>query len=132
MIFQIIQIDANSGLYLVSTQSNLGYSEKQICELTSEYIDKIIKCEIEQSKHLSSDQDEVLDKCMRAKAIINSCIKISADELYELIGNILIAINGGVEHEITNDNINQLLNCINVPDANNQKKLAKIIKNILK
>ncbi|MBO5910102.1 MAG: hypothetical protein J6Q15_01190, partial [Clostridia bacterium] len=97
LIFNIEPINAYGGIYLITNGPSLGYSEKQICELTSSYIDKVVKCEIEMSKTLAKDKIEVTDKASRAKAIINSCIKISPDELYGLIGDVLIAINSGLQ-----------------------------------
>lgn len=129
LLFKIELVDESCNLYLIKSGANLGYTEKQICELTKSYIDKIIKCEIEASKTLAKDADEVLDKCERAIAIINHCVKIDTTELLDLIGKILVAVNSGVKqlHEV--DSIKKLINCIN--NNLDKKLLAKIIKNNL-
>lgn len=80
-----------NSVYLITSGASLGYSEKEICKLTSEYIDTILKYESEGCKQLfNQSQDDVIDKSLRAKAILSSCIKISPEELYVLVGNILI------------------------------------------
>ncbi len=129
LMFKIETVDETCNLYLIKSGANLGYTEKQICELTKSYLDNIIKCEIEASKTLTKDADGVLDKCERAIAIINHCIKIGVTELLDLIGEILVAINGGVKHLQDADSIKKLINCIN--NNLDEKSLAKIIKNNL-
>ncbi|MBQ7880697.1 MAG: hypothetical protein IJ358_02515, partial [Clostridia bacterium] len=47
LIFNIKPIDLQSGIYLITTGATLGYGEKQICELTSAYINNVVKREIE-------------------------------------------------------------------------------------
>ena len=44
-------------------------------------------------------------------------------------GDILIAINSGLEDTVTIENINNLINAIKNKKLNNQENLAKIIKN---
>lgn len=128
--FNIKPMDLESGLYVIETGANLGYTEKQICELTTTYINKILKAEIDMCNKLNEDADEVLDKLLRAKAIINSCVKISAIELNRLLADIVVAINSGVEKDIKFDTIVELFNC----SKNNVDKvsLAKTIKNRIK
>lgn len=118
----------NDGVYLISTGANLGYSEKQICDLTKMYIDKIIQCEIDACKNMAQDVDAVADLNLRAQAIINNAIKLTPYELSDLIGNILIAINSGIEKNINENQIKNLFNYIKIKD---EKILAKSIKNIL-
>lgn len=129
LMFKIETIDETCNLYLIKSGANLGYTEKQICELTKSYIDNIIRCEIEASKTLSKDADEVLDKCERAIAIINHCIKIDTTELLDLISKILIAVNGGVKQLEDADGVKKIINSIN--NNLDEKTLAKIIKNNL-
>ena len=130
--FDIECVDSKSGIYLISSGASLGYGEKQICELSKAYIDNVVKCEIEMSKNLGKDKDEVLDKLNRAKAIINACVKITPQELYCLLGDILIAINAEVEKEMTIAQIVELYNCTKNAKSNDEKYLAKIIKEINK
>lgn len=129
--FDLTCLDRQSGLCVISTIATLGYTERQICELTKDYIDKIEKLEIETSKKLTKDIDEVTDKLQRAKAILTSCIKIGSAEAYVLLGNILIAINAGVEKEINYNKINEALNCIKLYE-NDFKNLAVNLQKILK
>lgn len=131
LIFSIDCINLQSGLCLIKTTTTLGYNEKQICELAHSYIDKIIKLEIEASKTLAKDIDEVKDKSERAKAILKHCIKISSEEAYLLLGEILISINAGIEQQINIEKINKLFNCIKL-NKNNYKNLATEIQKILK
>lgn len=129
--FEIECLDAKSGLYLISNNENLGYTEKQICELTYSYLDKIIKLEIQTSKALASDDiDEILDSSLRAKAILKNCLKISPNEVNLLISNILIAINAEVENELGYEKVNKLLNELKL--FKNQKELAENIQKIIK
>jgi len=128
--FSIKALDMQSGLYRISTGANLGYSEKQICDLTCNYIENILKVEVEFCKTLASDKPEVMDKNLRAKAIINNCIKMSIDELYCLIGDMLIAINSGVEIDVDDKQIKKLINCINSV-VTTEIDLAKNIKGII-
>ena len=130
LIFNIDCIDHKSGLCVIPTTTTLGYNEKQICELVYSYINKIIKLEIDASKSLAQDIDDVKDKCERAKAILNNCIKTTIDEVYMLLGNILIAINSDVENEIKSEQINNIINCIKL--NKNSKILASEIQKILK
>ena len=131
LMFNIKCLDFESGLCLISTGANLGYSEKQVCELTQSYIDKVIKLEEAMSKNIAKDNtDEVLDCCARAKAILNYCIKIEPSEVYALIANILIAINAGLEKDIEFDKINKILDSVKY--FNNPKELAINIQKILK
>ncbi len=132
LTFSIDCIDAKSGLCLINSGASLGYSEKQICELSKAYIDNVIKCEIEMSKNLAKDKDEVLDKLNRAKAIIASCVKISIQELRCLLGDILIAINAELEKEFDCTQIVELYNCTKDINATDEKYLAKTIKKINK
>lgn len=129
LMFKIESVDESCNLYMIKSGANLGYTEKQICELTKSYIDNIIRCEIEASKTLSKDADEVLDKCERAIAIINHCIKIDTTELLDLISKILIAVNGGVKQLEDADGVKKIINSIN--NNLDEKTLAKIIKNNL-
>lgn len=129
--FNIRAIDLQSGLYLISTGANLGYSEKQICELTNNYIQNILKAEVEFSKTLATDELEIIDKNLRAKAIINSCAKISINELYGLVGDILIAINSGLEKGVDSKHITKILECIKDIKSTSVNDLAKLIKGIL-
>lgn len=131
LIFDIICLDRQSGLSIVKTRATLGYSEKQICELTKTYIDKIVKLEIETSKKLTEGSDDIEDKSCRAKAILKNCIKVSGSEAYILLGNILVGLNAGFENELTGEQINKALNCIKLYE-NNFKQLAKEIQKILK
>ena len=131
LLFNIECISEN-GVYLISTGTNLGYTEKNICELTHSYINKILKCEIEASKTLAKeDMDEVLDKNARAKAILNNCVKITPEEACLLIGDILIAINADIEKDITIKQIHKLLNLVKI-NKNNYKNLSQEIKKVLK
>lgn len=130
--FTLQPIDTNSGIYLITSGASLGYSEKQICTLTKNYIDNVLKCENEMCKTLCCDKVEIEDKFLRAKAIINSCIKISLEELYVLIGDILIAINAGLVKDVPDTNLQKLFKATQDEKANNTQHLAKIIKNILK
>ena len=130
--FNIECIDAQSGIYLISSGASLGYGEKQICELSKAYIDNVIKCEIEMSKNLAKDQDEILDKLNRAKAIINACVKMTPQELNCLIGDILIAINAGLEKDMSGEQVVALYNCVNNTNSTDEKCLAKIIKETFK
>ncbi|MFQ6723850.1 MAG: hypothetical protein ACLRFE_00765 [Clostridia bacterium] len=131
LLFEIKCLDEDSGLYLISTKGNLGYSEKQICELTYSYIDKVIKYEIQTCQKLADeDIDEIMDCCSRAKAVLKNCIKIESREVYMLVANIMIAINAGVETEINFDKLNQIINMAKLFD--NQKELAKNIQKIIK
>lgn len=128
LIFNIKCLDVASGVYLISTGANLGYTEKQICELTHAYIDKICKLEIEACKQLNDlDTDEVLDSSKRAIAILNNCIKISQDEVYKFVSDILIAVNAKVENDIDSKKLEKILNLNN----KNKKEFAKNIQNIL-
>lgn len=112
LIFDIKCIDDKSGLCVVKTSSNLGYTEKQICELTHQYIEKINGIEIEMAKTLlKEDEDEIVDANLRARAILNNCIKIDKNEVVELVSNILIGINCGIEKEI---NINKVIDILNI------------------
>ncbi len=129
--FKIRQINNQNSIYLIVSNASLGYTEKQICELTSQYVNNVIKCEIEMCKNLANDTLEIVDKSVRAKAIINSCLKITDIELFKLIGDILIAINSGLEDDKLNKQINNLFNVIKNKNLNNSENLAKIIKNIL-
>ena len=129
LMFKIESVDESCNLYMIKSGANLGYTEKQICELVKSYIDNIIKCEIEASKTLAKDVDEVLDKCERAIAIINHCIKIDTTELLDLISKILIAVNGGVKQLEDADGVKKIINSIN--NNLDEKTLAKIIKNNL-
>lgn len=129
--FEIYQINNQNAVYLIRSNATLGYSEKQICELTSQYVNNIIKCEVEMCKKLAIDKLEIMDKSARAKAIINNCLKITNMELFKLIGDVLIAINSGVEDNKLNNQINNLFNIIKNKNLNNQENLAKIIKNTL-
>jgi protein arginine kinase len=131
MVFDLTCLDRQSGLCLITTRVTLGYTEKQICELTKMYIDKIIQLEIETSKRLAEDSDDVDDKSRRAKAILKNCIKISGSEAYVLLGYILISINAGIEKECTAEQINNSLNYIKLYE-NNFNILAKEIQKILK
>ena len=132
LTFKIECLNEKTGLCLVYTSANLGYTEKQICELTHLYIDNIIKCEIEASKTLAQeDSDHVLDMNARAKAILKNCINTSEEEVYFLSGNILTAINSGLEKDVAKDQINKILNLINL-NKNNCKKLIQQIQKILK
>lgn len=131
LIFEIDCINFQSGLCIIKTTTTLGYNEKQICELAYSYVDKIIKLEIEASKTLAKDIDEIKDKSERAKAILNHCVKISSDEAYLLLGEILISINAGIEQDINIEKINKLFNCIKL-NKNNHKELAIKIQQILK
>ncbi|MBQ7798011.1 MAG: hypothetical protein IJ371_02705 [Clostridia bacterium] len=131
LIFGINCLDTQSGLCVISTKATLGYTEKQICEITQNYIDKIVKLEIETCKNLSNESDDMEDKVCRAKAILNYCIKLNEIEAYGLLGNILIGINSGIEKDITSDKINKSLNCIKLY-KNNFNQLAKEIQKILK
>lgn len=130
--FNLNIVNTNCGLVRVSTQGTLGYTEKQICELTNAYIDKLIKLEIEtSSKLLSEDEDEILDALYRAKAILKNCVKISVDEVYKLAGDVLIGINAGCEKEIGEQQIMEILNNINYNENNKQsaKNVQKILNN---
>lgn len=127
--FKIYSLNDQNLVYLIRSNTSLGYNEKQICELTSQYVNNVIKCEIEMCKNLANDTLEIMDKSVRAKAIINSCLKITSNELFKLIGDILIAINSGLEDTVTIENINNLINAIKNKKLNNQENLAKIIKN---
>lgn len=129
--FKIYSINNQNAMYLIRSSASLGYSEKQICDMTLQYLDNVIKCEKNACKIIAKDKVEVLDKSLRAKAIINSCLKITSNELFKLIGDILIAINSGIEDNKTNQQINKLFNAIKNQDLNNQENLAKLIKNIL-
>ena len=129
--FKIYQINNQNSVYLIRSDAALGYNEKQICEFTSQYVNNIIKCEIEMCKNLANDALEIMDKSARAKAIINNCLKISNIELFKLIGDILIVINSGVEDNKLNNQINKLINTIKNKNLNNLENLAKLIKNIL-
>lgn len=124
--------DLNNGVYLITTGANLGYSEKDVCKLTNDYLDKIMKYEIEACKQLiSQDKDEVEDKSLRAKAILNSCIKIAPSEVYSLVGDILIWINSGntIDFDVKN-----IISCIDYLNSNpiRDKELAKNIKKFIK
>ena len=129
--FKIYQLSGTNSLYLIVSSASLGYSEKQICDLTSQYVNNVIKCEIEMCKKMSTDKLEIMDKSTRAKAIINNCLKISSEELFKLIGDILISINAGLENNKTGEQINKLFKIIKNQNLNNCENLAKIIKNIL-
>jgi len=129
--FDIVCLDRTSGLCVIKTNTTLGYTEKEICEITNNYIDKIIKFEIETCKRLAEDSDTVKDKSNRAIAILKNCIKTSAVEVYNLIGDILISINSNIENDIKIQQINKILNIIKL-NENNFKKLATEIQKILK
>lgn len=131
LIFDIMCFDRQSGLCSITTSATLGYTEQQICEITQSYIDKIVSLEIDTSKKLAEDIDEIEDKCYRAKAILNNCIKITSAEAYVLLGNILIAINAGVEKLLSKDKVTQALNVIKLYE-NNFKLLSNKIKEIFK
>ncbi len=132
LIFDIVCLDINSGLCIISSNATLGYSEKQICELVTKYLNNIIKLEIETSKQLASqDIDDVKDKLFRAEAILNNCIKISSVEAYQLVGNILIAINADIKGSISGQKINKVLNTINLNETD-FKNLAQNVQKILK
>ena len=132
LIFKIEPLNVKSGLYLITSGASLGYSEKDICNLTKTYIDNVIKCEVEMCKNLAIDGDEILDKLMRAKAIINSAVKMTMQELLCLISDILIAINCGIENSISKTEIIQLFKLSTSQKSIDEKYLAKAIKNILK
>lgn len=132
LMFKIEPLNTKSGLYLITSGASLGYSEKDICNLVKTYIDNVIKCEIEMCKNLAIDSDEILDKNVRAKAIINSAVKMSTQELLCLIGDILIAINCGIEKDINKNQIIQLFKLTTSQKSIDEKYLAKSIKNILK
>jgi len=132
LLFNIECIDYESGMCLIYTGANLGYTEKQICELTHSYINKIMELEIKASKALLNDDvDEILDCNARAKAVLKNCIKIESREVYALIGNILIAINSEQEKEVDLIQINKVLQQCNYFNEN-PKELAKNIQKILK
>lgn len=129
--FKIYQISDKNSLYLIVSNTSLGYTEKQICELTSQYVNNVIKCEIEVCKKLATDKLEIMDKSVRAKAIINSCLKITRDELFKLIGDILISVNAGLEDNNLSNKINNIFKTIKNKNLNNCENLAKLIKNNL-
>ena len=132
LMFKIEPINTKSGLYLITSGACLGYSEKDVCDLVKTYIDNVLKCEIEMCKNLAIDSDEILDKLMRAKAIINSAVKITTQELLCLLSDILIAINCGIEKGINANQIIQLFKLAISQKSIDEKYLAKLIKNILK
>ncbi len=128
--FEVISL--NNDVYLIKSGASLGYSEKEICKLTSDYIDKVLKYELEASKQLfNQDQDDVVDKSLRAKAIMSSCIKISPSELYCLLGDILIGSNVGCGEGVDVANILNIIDYETSSDENN-KKLAQQIKQYIK
>lgn len=131
LTFDITCIDRQSGLCVITTSGSLGYTEKQICELTKTYMDHILKLEIETSKKLAEGNDDIEDKCCRAKAILKNCIKISGAEAYILLGNILVSLNAGIEKEVSIKQIITALNCIKLYE-NNFKQLAQELQKILK
>lgn len=131
MSFNVAKI--SNGLYLISTGANLGFTEKQVLENTENYIKKIMDFEMQASKQLAKNQDEILDKSERAKAILKNCILLSNDELCGLCGDVLVAINGGLEQEYNCDKIGELISIISsINNSNkNKKELAINIKKIL-
>ncbi|MBQ8522920.1 MAG: hypothetical protein IJ458_04625 [Clostridia bacterium] len=131
LVFDLTYLDRQSGLCVIRTRATLGYTEKQICELTKTYIDKLIKLEIETAKKLSNDSDDVEDKFRRAKAILNNCLKISVSEAYVLLGDILVGFNAGIETQLTSNQINQALNCVKLYE-NDFKQLATELQKIFK
>ncbi len=131
LVFDITCLDRQSGLCMINTRATLGYTEKQICELSKIYIDKLLQLEIETSKKLSSESDDVEDKSRRAKAILKNCLKITSSEAYVLLGDILVGINAGVEKDIALEHINKVLNNIKLFE-NDFNILAKEIQKILK
>lgn len=131
LMFNITCLDRQSGMCIITTQATLGYSEKQVCELAQNYLDKIIKLEIETAKGLfSENKDDVLDKTKRAISILKSCIKITPFEAQGLLGYILIGVNAGAENNIKIEQINNALNIINLYE-NDYKKLAQEIQKII-
>jgi len=130
LAFNIEPINIESGMYLITTGASLGYSEKQICQLTENYINNVLKCEVDMCKNIATDEAEVLDKSSRAKAIINSCMKITTQELYCLISDILIAINSGLEKDVDAKYIIKLMDCANDVKSEDKIYLAKLIKQI--
>lgn len=131
LVFDVTCLDTQSGLCVITTSATLGYTEKQICELAQNYVNKLLQLEIETAKKLSSNSDDVEDKSRRAKAILKSCLKITADESYVLVGDVLIAINAGIEKDITLEQIHQVLNNIKLHEKD-FNILAKEIQKILK
>jgi len=128
--FNIDLVNGESGIYLISTSESLGYSEKQICQLADTYINNVLKCEVDMCKNFAKDEAEVLDKSNRAKAIIDSCVKITTQELYCLVSDILIAINSGLEKNVDKKYLAKLIDCVNDTKSNDKIYLAKLIKQI--
>lgn len=128
--FDIKCLDRKSGLCVIDTRATLGYTEKQICELSKTYIDKLLQLEVETSKKLSSESDDIDDKSRRAKAILKNCLKITAVETYVLVGDILIGMNAGVEKDITFEQVGNVLNIIKLYEKD-FNSLAKEIQKIL-
>lgn len=131
LLFSIECLDSDCGLYIISTNGNLGYTEKQICEITHAYINKIIKLEVEMCRQFAKqDADDVLDAYLRAKAILSHCIKIQQTEVAKLLGNVLIAINAEIETDVSTKQITNILYAIKYC-KNNEKEIAKEIQKIL-
>lgn len=128
MAFEVANL--SNGLYQISTVGNLGFTEKQVLENTENYLKKIINLEMEASKQLAKNEDEILDKCARAKAILKNCILLSNDELCKLCGDISVAINSGLETEFDCSIICEIIKNISaINNTNkNKKQLAKNIK----
>ena len=128
--FDIKCLDRKSGLCVIITRATLGYTEKQICELSKTYIDKLLQLEVETSKKLSSESDDIDDNARRAKAILKNCLKITAVETYVLIGDILISMNAEIEKDITFEQVGNVLKIINLYEKD-FNRLAKEIQKIL-
>lgn len=124
-------------IYTLSTNCNLGISEKKLYEEYEKTLSKLQDLEIESIKMLDvSKHDEILDKTQRSWALLNSAHLLDYDELYNMIVNLRFGINLQLI-DVDPVKINQLQKLVlnkktDYVAQSELKELAEKVKQILK
>lgn len=126
-----------NNIYTLSTSCNLGYSTEEIFDDFSKMVTKLQDLEIESEKLLyASNSDVIIDKALRAEAIINSAYIMHYDELNNLVADLRIGVNlNCIKNSYENLNKLAKLTLTNQKDIMSQtelKDLAIKAKNIIK
>ena len=134
---------ASANIYQISNKQTLGIKENELSDNIIQITEQIVKQERVGKKLLAKDEIGFEDNVYRAIGILRNCRKISYEECENLLSEIKLGVDLGIENDLTDLKLKQIQ--IYTKPANLQKyvgqnlnayerdiKRAEVIKQILK
>ena len=100
---------ASGDFYQISNQITLGISEREILDLLSRVVPKIVTYEREVRDHLlSKDRLSLEDRVWRAFGVLKTARSISSEETMDLLSSVRLGVNLGLLENVDIATVNEL------------------------